>query len=143
VKVVADTMLWVSYCTAKSGYRHRLIEAAHSKRVRFFTSDYILGELANTLTVDFEYSPRLVKSAVQMVRRLAKCVFLRTPRRGWVVHDPDDDPIVHTALLAKVDYLVTGDRALLAISQVEDVRIVSPGAFAELIGFNTGNGPRH
>jgi hypothetical protein len=36
VKAVPDTMLWVSYCTRRDGYRHRLIERARREGVRFF-----------------------------------------------------------------------------------------------------------
>lgn len=40
MKVVLDTMLWVSYCTRRQGSRHRLIERAARAKVPFFVSDY-------------------------------------------------------------------------------------------------------
>jgi predicted nucleic acid-binding protein len=43
VKVVLDTMLWVSYCTRRHGSRHRLIDRALKARVRLFVSDYIVA----------------------------------------------------------------------------------------------------
>jgi hypothetical protein len=58
MKIVADTMVWVSYCTLKTGYRHRLIERARRLRVRFFVSDYILHELEETLVEDLGQTKR-------------------------------------------------------------------------------------
>ena len=42
-----------------------------------------------------------------------------------VAPDPDDDVVMSTALAAKADLLVTGDRALLSVEKYEGVRIVS------------------
>jgi predicted nucleic acid-binding protein len=36
MKVVLDTMLWVSFCTRRKGSRHRLIERAFKAKVRLF-----------------------------------------------------------------------------------------------------------
>jgi uncharacterized protein len=56
------------------------------------------------------------------------------PNIRVVPNDPKDDPIVATAVAAKADYLVTGDRAhLLPIKEYAGVRIVSPREFLELL----------
>jgi hypothetical protein len=44
-----------------------------------------------------------------------------TPR---IASDPDDDVVVGTALAAKADLLVTGDRPLLSVDKYQGVRIV-------------------
>ena len=135
MKVVADTMLWVSFSVSHDGFRHRLIETAHRQRVRFFVSDYILHELQTTLLINFDRTPHFVALAKQAVQRRAKTVALPIPRSGWVIGDPDDDPIIHTCLVAKADYLVTADRQVLELGQIEDVRIIRENEFADLLGF--------
>jgi predicted nucleic acid-binding protein len=47
--------------------------------------------------------------------------------------DPDDDPIVQTALSAKVHYLVTADRELLKLRKVRNVEIITDQMFDELM----------
>ena len=48
--------------------------------------------------------------------------------------DPKDDAIVATAVKAKADYLVTGDRKhLLALETYESICIVTPRQFLELL----------
>ena len=53
-----------------------------------------------------------------------------TPR---IVSDPDDDVVIGTALAAKADLLVTGDRPLLSVSEYQGVRIVGVAEALELI----------
>ena len=127
-------MIWVSYSISQDGFRHQLIEASRRARVRFFISEYILDELESTLVTDFQRTPRYARLARSAIQRFAKTVRLALSRRGWVIGDPDDDPIIHTALLAKADYLLTADKNVLALGQIEDLRIIREKDFAALIG---------
>jgi putative PIN family toxin of toxin-antitoxin system len=63
MKVVLDTMLWVSYCTRPHGSRHRLIDRALKAKIRLFVSDSILDELADVLREDLGESARYVHLA--------------------------------------------------------------------------------
>jgi putative PIN family toxin of toxin-antitoxin system len=131
VKAVVDTMLWVSYCTRKDGYRHRLIERARRHRVRLFVSEYILGELFDTLVEDLRRSRRYATLACRTVARLAKLVELPPSIGRHVPGDVHDDPIVQTALSAKADYLVTADAEILTLGHVRDVAILTAAQFEE------------
>ena len=42
-----------------------------------------------------------------------------------IVSDPDDDVVIGTALAAKADLLVTGDRGLLDVGAYQGTRIVT------------------
>lgn len=133
MKVVPDTMLWVSYCTLQDGYRHRLIVRAKRRRVRFFVSEYILQELTKTLIEDLGRSRRYAWLARRAVLRVARLVSLQGKAPRHVPGDPGDDPIVHTATTAKVHYLVTADRELLKLKKVQGIEIVTAEKFEELL----------
>lgn len=47
------------------------------------------------------------------------------------IRDPDDRPVLASALAAGADILISGDRDLLAIEQVFDPRIMNPRGFWE------------
>lgn len=133
MKAVPDTMLWVSYCTRGHGYRHRLIQRACRHRVRLFVSPYILDELTKVLTEDLARSRRFVYLARRAVLRIAKLVTLPPAIRPRVPGDPNDDPILQTAVSAKADYLITADNELLSVGKVEDVEIIAPTQFDRLL----------
>jgi predicted nucleic acid-binding protein len=46
---------------------------------------------------------------------------------------PEDDLTLATAVSAEADYLVTGDRQLLALADYEGVQIISPREFLTIL----------
>jgi predicted nucleic acid-binding protein len=48
--------------------------------------------------------------------------------------DADDDHVIATAVAAKADLLVSGDRDVLALGTHQGVRIVTPAEAVRLIG---------
>jgi putative PIN family toxin of toxin-antitoxin system len=50
-----------------------------------------------------------------------------------VKSDPDDDIYVAAALDGRADFIVSGDRHLLELEEVEGVRIVTPRRFLDLL----------
>jgi putative PIN family toxin of toxin-antitoxin system len=134
VKVVPDTMIWLSYCTLENSYRHRLIKRAVRQRVRFYVSEWILGELEVALIEDLGRTRRYATLARRAVLRIAKLVDLPTVTPSFVPADPNDDPIVQTALTAKADYLVTADAEILYVGKVQDVEILTAAQFEERLG---------
>jgi putative PIN family toxin of toxin-antitoxin system len=128
-------MVWVSFSTLEDGYRHRLIQHARRRRVRFFVSQYILDELTTALTEDLGRTRRYAGLARRAVLRIAKLVSLPPSIHRHVPGDPHDDPIVQTALSAKADYLVTADREILDLGKVEDVEILTPNQLGERLDF--------
>lgn len=86
-------------------------------------SPYILSEIARVLAY-----PRLQarwqlkeKTIMEFVSRLAdvvEIVLTTTPDRV-VIADPDDDPIVQTAVLGGADFLCTRDAHVLEAAAVE------------------------
>jgi putative PIN family toxin of toxin-antitoxin system len=47
--------------------------------------------------------------------------------------DPDDDVFIHTALAAQAQYLISGDKDLLAVPQISGLSIVSPAQALALL----------
>jgi len=118
--VVASAMLW-------GGSPKLLLQARRERRVDLYTSTPLLAELTDILSRR-KFEKKIVASMLtvdQLVdgyAELAQSVRpIPTPR---IVSDPDDDVVIGTALAAKADLLVTGDRALLSVGKYQGVRIV-------------------
>ena len=70
----------------------------------------------------------------QLVDRYAElAVLVRPAPVPRITPDPDDDVVIGTALAAKADCIVTGDRTFLAVGEYQGVRIVSVAMAAQLI----------
>lgn len=77
--------------------------------------------------------PALLDQVINTLR-LSADVFddiRETPLRR--VRDPKDDYLVAHAIAARVNYLVTGDKDLLVLGQVDDLTIVTPAEFLALL----------
>jgi putative PIN family toxin of toxin-antitoxin system len=125
MKVVLDTMMWVSHATHADGPRAQTIDRSVRQRVRLFTSEYILAELERVLG-QLQGLPRpFVRRTLRMIRRLATVVDLPASAKPFAVDDPDDAPVIQTALTGKADLIVTADKLLLELGKVRDVEIIS------------------
>jgi putative PIN family toxin of toxin-antitoxin system len=104
MKVVLDTMFWVSYCTRRNGFRHRLIDRAINARIRLFVSDYILDELADVLSIEgpralFRKSGTARRATAGEERRVAPEHQGLRSRRPKGRCDPSDGDFVEIELL--------------------------------------------
>ncbi len=136
MKIVADTMIWVSYFSDAESFRHRLLEAAIRRRVRLFASEYIANELCDVLVRDMEVSPHDAKLARKKLFRVCRTVDLPDSFPIHVPADDKDNAIIETAIRAKADYLVSADRELLKLKKVGNVTIITAMEFSRLLGWS-------
>ena len=119
--VVASSLLW-------GGQPRLLLQAKREKRVELFTSIALLTELTGILGRT-KFETKITASLLtvdQIVDRYAEMTTLVRPmptRR--IAPDPDDDVVIGTAIAAKADFIVTGDRQLLSVSKHLTVEIIN------------------
>jgi uncharacterized protein len=89
------------------------------------TSEHILEELERHLAGKFKLPARRVKEIVAFVREHAEVVEPATMDPG-ACRDPDDLPVLGTALAGRAELLVTGDADLLEVGRVGGAEIVNP-----------------
>jgi putative PIN family toxin of toxin-antitoxin system len=111
-----------------NGPPSQLLDAAERDAIELFTSDALLEELRDVLSRP-KCARQLLDAGLtadrllKLYSRAASAVDpVPVPR---LAPDPDDDVVIGTAIAAKADLLVTGDRALLFVVRFENVRIVS------------------
>jgi putative PIN family toxin of toxin-antitoxin system len=128
--VVASALLW-------GGVPRLLLQAGREKHVELFTSAPLLAELTDILGRR-KFDKKIAASALtvdQLVDRYAALTALvrplPTPR---IAPDPDDDVVIGTALAAKADLVVTGDKPLLSVADYQGVRIVGVSQAFGIIG---------
>lgn len=127
--VVASALLW-------GGTPRLLLQAARDKRVQLFTSTPLLAELTDILGrpkfgKKIEASLLTVDQLVDYYAALTTLVRpTPTPR---IAPDPDDDVVIGTGLAAKADFIVTGDKPLLAVTKHQELQIISAAQMLQTI----------
>ena len=93
-------------------------------------SEYILTEFAQHAETKFGAPAADVRAAVEFLRSQAELVE-PADVHAEACDDPDDLPVLGTAVAGKVHCLVTGDHALLRLGQFGKIAIVAPRALYE------------
>ena len=128
MRIVLDTNVLVSGIVYPKSVPGRIIQAWHGDRVRLVMSEYILDEMERVL-------PRLKqctlsKSEIAQLRELfyfkVEIVNPEVIEEAGLT-DKDDLPILAALLASKAEVLVTGDKALLKLS--DDYPIVTAAEF--------------
>lgn len=128
LRVVLDTNVLVSGLAYPGSVPGRIVEVWRQGALDVVLSRYILDEMARVL-------PRLprVHLSLSEIRDLADSfMFLADVVEPDRVQDPDlrdaaDQQVLGTLLASRADYLITGDKDLLALA--EKYRIVTPAVF--------------
>ena len=104
-----------------------LLQAAREQRVSLFTSTALLADLTNIM-IRTKFDKKIVASKLtidQLVDRYADLSTLARPIPvSGIAPDPDDDVVIGTALAAQAQWIVTGEKPLLSVTEHRGVRIV-------------------
>lgn len=137
-RAVLDTSVLVSAFLTPSGVSGRLLAAAERGDFVLCLSSTIVAELRKVLLREpklqrrYDYGPPAVDNFCRGLAGLADLVTDLPDLTGAVPLDPKDDMVVATAVAARADVLVTGDRRhLLALGRYGAIRIVGPRAFLD------------
>lgn len=127
--VVASALLW-------GGTPALLLRARREQRITLFTSPPLLAELADILGRR-KFEKKIAASSMsvdQLVERYADLASVVRPVAVvGIAPDPDDDVVIGTALAARAELIVTGDKALRSVGEHRGVRIVGVGQALAII----------
>lgn len=130
MRVFLDTNVLVSAFATRGlcadVFRH--IVAEHS----LVTGDVVLKELRRVLRTRIKLPARTV-DAIEEFLREHEVVPKPEKAADVAIRDPDDRWVLASALSAKVDVLVTGDRDLLDLGPAAPLRILDPRGFWNLV----------
>jgi putative PIN family toxin of toxin-antitoxin system len=122
VRVVVDTNILVSALIKRGKPRSLVLKLLEEHTV--ILSRQMIAELADVLTRDkFAVKTSHVERFLAILVRKSKIV---TPSSRFKVisEDPDDDVVLNTAYAGKAEYIVTGDRHLLALKEFKRTKII-------------------
>lgn len=131
MRVVFDTNIFISALAITGGSAEEAYLLAVRGAFDLFTSVAILTDTANTLRGTFEWSDEQVQRALRAISKIS--TVLKTRPHLPILADEPDNRILECALLAKANYIVTGDRHLLSLSRHGGVSMLTLADFLTLI----------
>jgi uncharacterized protein len=136
LRAVLDSSVLISGFLTPHGVSAKLLDAAEQESFEFCTSPEILEETRRALTTKvrrirryYAYPDDSITLFIEGLRADSEVVS-DLPSLRVVPLDPTDDVIVATAVKAKADFIVTGDRHLLALGSHEGIRMITRGSFS-------------
>ena len=137
-RVVLDANVYVSALIRPQGPPGQLLRKfLRDRAFEVIVSSAILAEVRRSLHYPrvrqhIDATDEEIEAWVASLGVIADVVAAPVDVRA-VVADPDDDIYVAAALDGRADLIVSGDRHLLDLGRVQDVEIVNPRAFLELL----------
>ena len=134
ISIVLDTNVLLSGIAYPNSIPGKIIAAWRNGGVEVVLSHYILGELHRVLP---KLNHRLGWSEQEIQDFIDSLAFLANlveplPTEEINLRDQADQPVLGTLLASKVNYLVTGDKDLLALAN--QYPIVTPAQFWQMHG---------
>lgn len=99
---------------------------------RLLVSETILEEFKRVLGDKLRIPAGQIEEIVSFVREQSEMVSPDTPAT-WPESDPDDQWVVAAALYGDAELVITGDKELLSASSVEQLGVVTPRGFWDLL----------
>ena len=130
-RVVFDTNILFS-ALGWRGNPHYCVQAARQGKCVSATCETILTELAEKLQLKRSFEAAKVAEAIEEIRLFSKVVAIPGTLKV-VAADPDDDAVLECAAISQAQYLVSGDRHLLALGSYQGVQIIKAAEFLALL----------
>ena len=138
IKVVLDTNVFVS--SFFGGNPRKVIGLWQSGELTLCLSRPIIDEYVEVLR---RLNLRDEKELGELLSLFATGQYVaytaKTPELRVVEDDPDDDKFIECARALKTDYIVSGDKAILAIEKYMGMAIVNPKQFLAVYKNEIGN----
>ena len=140
LRAVLDSSVLISAFITPQGTSGKLLDAAERGVFDLYLSREILTETAGKLIgktklqARYGYTRDKVMLFCDGLAASATLVTDLPDLSGAVPNDPKDDVIVASAVAARADYLVAGDRKhLIKLGTYQDIRIVGVREFLDLL----------
>ena len=131
MRALLDSSVLVAAFISRAGTCASLLEDILNDH-EWVISNFILEELSRKLRDKFKYPEGEIAEIREAAMIAAEFV---TPEEipGDACREPNDLPILGTALAGRAEVIITGDKDLLALQTFRGIPILRPGEFWKLL----------
>lgn len=131
MKVVFDTNIYISAFAIPGGKAEDAYFYAVKGKIKLYTSIPILTETARILQTKFKWDRLHITKLLKTINRTATVVI--SQKNIHILQDEPDNRILECAVKADANFIVTGDKELLALEKFKNTDIISLASFIEKI----------
>ena len=134
MRLILDTNILLSALLSPLGAPAQLLDAWEGKRFTLVACDALIAELRDVVGRPF-FRTRLRASAAELLAAGLRdfSFFCRDLPSGPVAPDPKDSYLLALAEASAAEFLVTGDKEILALKYHKATRMMTPAAMIELL----------
>ncbi len=122
LRIVLDTNVYISAALSPQGTAGRVWGLAEQRRFRLVTSPFIVNETGKVLRRVKPEDPLAIRRRLKRITHLADIIQPTTKLQ--VVRDPNDNPIVETAVDGRADMIVSLDKDLLTLKAYNNIPVL-------------------
>ena len=127
-KIVIDTNVIIS-ALGWGGRPDEVIQKIAKGEVTLYLSSEIINEIVEVMNYPkFNFSPQKKQRLISILEQ--KAIIVEPKESVQVIEDdPTDNIFLECAIEAKAEFLISGDKHLLALGEFRFVKIVTPAGF--------------
>jgi len=137
MRVVLDSNVHVSAVIKRESQPGRIIKAWRADSFELLISDLIMKEIDDVLHRDKIYKKyHLTEDRIKRALEVLRLYAVRIPQKttiSMIKDDPSDNRVIECATDGNADYIVSGDRHLLALKSFRNTIILQPSEFLKKI----------
>jgi putative PIN family toxin of toxin-antitoxin system len=133
IKIILDTNIWISYLISKNNNQWDTL--IFSDKIQIIYSEKLLNEFIEVTQRD-KFRKFISLDDLEVILNYLGdfAIFVENIEKKYTLcRDLKDNFLLDLAVTAEADFLVTGDKDLLEIKTLENVKILSPTDFINLI----------
>ncbi len=130
MKIVLDANVVVA-AFASRGLCESIMELCLSEHKIMLCHD-LLDEILRNLRKKIKLPSRTADDISKLLQEHAQ-MFNPVPLAADACRDPDDIKILGLAIAANADYIVTGDKDLLVLKYIQNIPLLNPRPFSNLL----------
>lgn len=127
-RVVLDTNVVISGFLTPGNSRDILTLAAQ-RAILVFSSPILEQELADTLRDKLKHDGGTISHELATYRELVQQFVYPKDKLHIIASDPTDNRILETAVEAKADFIISGDKHLVDLRKYNTISIIRPTEF--------------
>ena len=105
-----------------------IIQTCRFSDLKVFISQDIIGELKDKMSKKFLWQDEQINMFLESI--LEFCEVVKPEEKiHYIKDDPDDDRILECAVMAKCNFIISGDKHLLKLKSYRSIKVLNPADF--------------